>query len=217
MTQKSFTPAMGRFAPNRFYDSVAALMRERLWRSLVGMHIAPRTDDVIVDVGCGTGSLALLLHRVQPQAHIIGTDPDLQMLEQARRKAEAAGADLDWRVAVGDNLTQVVDRGSATAAVSSLVLHQCPMSMKRAILASMFTVLRPGGRLVLADYGWQRSTLMRLAFRGVQLADGFADTQPNADGVLPQLITEAGFEHVREAEVVRTISGSISIYTALRA
>lgn len=58
---ETFTPALGRFAPTRFYDPVVALTRERLWRAMTAMHVAPGPDDVIVDVGCGTGSLALLL------------------------------------------------------------------------------------------------------------------------------------------------------------
>jgi ubiquinone/menaquinone biosynthesis C-methylase UbiE len=216
MSERAFTPAMGRFAPTRYYDSVAALIRERLWRSLVAMHVAPRPDDVIVDVGCGTGSLALLLHQVQPGARIIGVDPDPQILDIARSKSDVAGAVLDWRVGMGDALAEVLGADSPTVLVSSLVLHQCPMPMKRAVLASMFAVLQPAGRLVIADYGWQRSRTMRLAFRVVQVADGRSDTAPNADGVLPQLISEAGFSGVREVEVVPTVTGSLSVYTALR-
>jgi ubiquinone/menaquinone biosynthesis C-methylase UbiE len=216
MSERAFTPAMGRFAPTRYYDSVAALIRERLWRSLVAMHVAPRPDDVIVDVGCGTGSLALLLHQVQPGARIIGVDPDPQILDIARSKSDVAGAVLDWRVGMGDALAEVLGADSPTVLVSSLVLHQCPMPMKRAVLASMFAVLQPAGRLVIADYGWQRTRTMRLAFRVVQVADGRSDTAPNADGVLPQLISEAGFSGVREVEVVPTVTGSLSVYTALR-
>ncbi|MFE0151440.1 class I SAM-dependent methyltransferase [Nonomuraea sp. NPDC059007] len=216
MTGPAFTPALGRLAPTRLYDAVAALTRERLWRGLLAMHAAPRPGDVIVDVGCGTGSLALLLNRVEPRARVIGVDPDPDVLALARRKAAAAGAEPEWRTGMGDALTEIVEAGSASTAVSSLVLHQCPVAMKRAVLASMFAVLRPGGRLVIADYGLQRTALMRTAFRIVQLADGRADTQPNADGILPALMTEAGFCAVREAEVVSTITGSISVYVARR-
>lgn len=217
MTEPAFTPALGRFAPVRLYDAVAALTRERLWRALLVGHAAPRPDDVIVDVGCGTGSLALLLRHVQPDARIVGVDPDPDVLAIAKRKAGDARAALEWRVGMGDALEEVVGPGAASLVVSSLVLHQCPMAMKRAMLASMHAALRPGGRLAIADYGLQRTRSMRLAFRVVQLADGVEHTQPNADGVLPRLLAEAGFTGVREVEVVPTVTGSISVYVARRA
>lgn len=213
MSTQSFTPALGRVAPARFFDVVVALTRERLWRALAAMYVVPQPGDVIVDVGCGTGSLALLLSRVQPSARIIGLDPDPEVLSVARQKA-ADDATVQWRVGMGDALVDAVGADSVDTVVSSLVLHQCPLPMKRAVLASMFAVLKPGGRLVIADYGLQRTALMRLAFRIVQLADGKEDTQPNADGALPGLMSDAGFADVREAEVVSTVTGSISIYVA---
>lgn len=88
--------------------------------------------------------------------------------------------------------------------------------MKRAILISMLETLRPGGKLVIADFGLQRTRLMRLAFRIVQLADGKEDTQFNADGALPDLMTDVGFHQVQEPDTIPTINGSISIYTARR-
>jgi ubiquinone/menaquinone biosynthesis C-methylase UbiE len=214
MTEQPFTPALGRIAPARFFDFVVALTRERLWRSLVVSHLAPRPGDVIVDVGCGTGSLAALLNSVEPAAQVVGLDPDPEVLNVARRKT--AGPGVQWRLGMGDALVESLGEESVSGVVSSLVLHQCPVAMKQAILASMFSVLQKSGRLVIADYGWQRTWLMRNAFRIVQLADGRADTQPNADGILPELITAAGFRDVREVEVVPTITGSISIYVALK-
>ncbi|WP_069817083.1 class I SAM-dependent methyltransferase [Streptomyces sp. TP-A0874] len=216
MTNTDFTPALGRFAPVRFYDAVVgAVTRERVWRGLLVARVAPRAGELVVDVGCGTGTLALLLKRAQPEGRFIGVDPDPRVLARARRKS--AGVDVEWRVGMGAGLATMPEAGTVDAVVSSLVLHQCPMAVKRAILTSMFAVLRPGGRLVIADYGLQRTRLSRLAFRLVQFADGVRDTQPNADGVLPELISEAGFQDVREDDVLRTVTGSISLYTARRA
>lgn len=212
MSEETFTPALGRLAPARFFDYVVAITRERLWRSLTVMHLAPRPDDTILDVGCGTGSLALLAARVQPQATVVGLDPDPEILAVARGKD--ADARVRWLTGMGDALVKSVGAESVDGVMSSLVLHQCPMAVKRAILASMFAVLRPGGRLVIADYGLQRTKLMRLTFKFVQFADGKTDTQPNADGVLPELISAAGFTDVLEAEVIPTITGSLSIYVA---
>lgn len=92
MDENGYTPALGRFASVRWYDSVISLTRERLWRGLLATRVAPRPEDVIVDVGCGTGSLALLLLRVEPRARLVGVDPDAEVLAIARRKARAAHA-----------------------------------------------------------------------------------------------------------------------------
>lgn len=217
MSEHDFTPALGRlsltgFAEARLFDAVVALTRERLWRGLTVEHLAPQPDEDILDVGCGTGSLALLAGQMQPQARITGVDPDPKVLAVARGK-DTAGR-VRWLTGMGDALVESVGAESMNGVMSSLVLHQCPMAMKRAILASMFAALRPGGRVVIADFGLQRTRLMRLAFRIVQFADGKTDTQPNAEGVLPELISAAGFADVREAEVVPTITGTISIYVA---
>lgn len=212
MSDETFTPALGRLAPARFFDYVVAMTRERLWRGLTVMHLAPRPGDTILDVGCGTGSLALLAARVEPQAAITGLDPDPEILAVARGK-DAEGR-VRWLTGLGDALVDSVGAESMDAVTSSLVLHQCPLAVKRAILASMFAVLRPGGRLVIADYGLQRTKLMRFAFRFVQFADGKTDTQPNADGIVPELISTVGFIDVGEAEVIPTVTGSLSIYVA---
>ena len=90
------------------------------------------------------------------------------------------------------------------------------MAEKRAGFAAAYQALQPGGALHIADYGLQRTALMRRLFRQVQRLDGFENTQPNADGVLPSLMQAAGFVDVREQTVVPTPTGSISLYVARR-
>lgn len=217
MSAQSFTPAAGNPRYTKYYDTVIALLtREERWRSAVIAQLALETADTVIDIGCGTASLAIKMKQQQPQARVIGVDPDPQVLAIARDKVRRAGVEVEFVQAMGDRAVELIGAGIADKVVSSLVLHQCPVPMKKAIIGDMFTLLHPGGELVIADFGVQRDALMRLGFRIVQFADGKADTQPNADGILPALITRAGFADVAEVSAIRTVSGSISLYRATR-
>lgn len=94
------------------------------------------------------------------------------------------------------------------------MFHQTPLEEKRNGLAAMFEVLRPGGELHVADYGLQRTPLMRRLFTIVQKLDGLENTEPNARDVLPELMRACGFTEVAERAVIPTLSGSISLYWA---
>ena len=216
-TAEHFTPALGDERLTPLYDlAIGLLTREQVWRSRLVRQIAPTSGDQILDVGCGTGSLAILLKRFAPDAKVIALDPDRVVLTRARDKARKQGVTIDWRNGfLTDDLVEQLR--PVRKIVSSLVLHQTPLEEKRRILMNMHCLLEPAGSLHIADYGLQRSKLMRLCFRRtVQVIDGIEDTQPNADGILPELMTMAGFADVSETETIPTLTGSISLYRALR-
>jgi ubiquinone/menaquinone biosynthesis C-methylase UbiE len=176
----------------------------------------PRPGERIVDIGCGTGTFAIALKQAARESIVLAVDPDPAVLEIARAKAEVADAEIQWFEAMGDELDSIDALQQCDKIVSSLVLHQCPMDVKEAIAAQMFRLLQPGGTLFIADYGEQRSLLMRMLFRQIQLLDGFEYTEPNAKGCVPEILTAAGFEAVDEIKVIPTPTGSISIYRAKR-
>ena len=212
-----FTPALGDHRLTPFYDlAIALLTREGVWRRRLVTQIAPTSSDRILDVGCGTGSLAILLKQRAPDIDIIGLDPDPVVLARARRKAYKRGFTIDWRNGfLSDDIVE--QSRPISKVVSSLVFHQTPLEEKQQMLAKMHALLEPGGSLHIADYGLQRSKLMRILFRRtVQAIDGIEDTQANADGVLPELMETAGFADVTETEIIPTLTGSISLYWAQR-
>lgn len=210
---ETFTPALGQRWLTPLYDlAIAMLTRERVWRKLLLRQINPRAGDRILDVGCGTGSLATMIARAAPQAAVLGIDPDPVVLQLARKKASADALPIRF---IKGFLSQeaLTELAPLTKITSSLVLHQVPLEEKRRILMLMRQVLDAGGEVHIADYGEQRSPLSRWLFRHtVQSLDGIVNTQPNADGILPILMREAGFAHVEELHSIETPTGSISIY-----
>jgi SAM-dependent methyltransferase len=93
------------------------------------------------------------------------------------------------------------------------VFHHLAPDTKARALAEVRRVLRPGGRLVIADYGGPRDPLMRAAFLCVQFLDGFQGTRQHAAGKLPELIAQAGFD-VHTIDRLRTLSGALELLAA---
>lgn len=215
----TYTPAAGHHWLTPIYDfGVAALTRERRWRNALVAQVRPRAGDVIVDVGCGTGSLLVLLGNAAPSARLTGIDPDPAVVARARKKVTAAGVTAELHIGFARQAAELLAGRPSTKIVSSLVFHQVPMEEKVAALAAMYAALGASGEVHIADYGLQRTPLMRGLFRAIiQNLDGHVNTQPNADGILPELMHTAGFRDVEETLVIPTLSGSISLYRGIRA
>lgn len=209
-----FTPA---FPLLSLYDPVVRLLsRDRAWRSALLARLAPRAGELIVDAGCGTGTFLAEVGRQASGAELVGIDPDVRVLQRACGKLATAGVTADLQQGYLRDIAGLLEGRVAAKISCSLVFHQVPLAEKRDGLASMYDALAPGGALLIADYGLQRTAAMRALFRLVQIIDGFADTQPNADGVLPVLMREAGFVDVEETDLFATATGSVSIYRATR-
>ncbi len=208
-----YTPPLGYAALTPLYDlAVALTTRENVWRRALVGEIMSGERRSIIDVGSGTGSLAALLHEAAPESRYLGVDPDVEAVRRAREKAARIGAGAEFREGyfpegAGDEGADVI--------VSSLVLHQVSVAEKKRIIDAAYLRLNPGGRLLIADYGLQDAPLARLLFRvSVQALDGREDTQPNADGVLPELMREAGFDDVEQRLRLPTPTGLIYIHVA---
>ena len=215
MADQDFVPALGKAELTGEYDRVIAVMtRERRWRAALLRELDPKDRETIVDVGSGTSSQAILIKHAAPNARVIGLDPDPVVLDLARAKVRGAGVEIEFVQGMGDQAHVLIGSAMADAVVSSLVLHQCPLPAKIAILESMFQCLKPGGRLRIADFGLQRGLLMSMLFRQVRMLDGFENTKANKDGRIPELISAAGFIDVAETSSIATPTGSISLYRA---
>lgn len=212
----SFTPLLGASVLSPFYDAaIGVATREGRWRNRLVAQMNLKPEDRILDVGCGTGSLALLLKRRVPSATVFGLDPDPQALAMARRKAKRAGADITFLQGFANDAL-IKPLRPLTKIVISLVLHQTPVKEKLRILNTCRHVLGPDGEVHIADYGEQRG-LMRFAFRTtVQALDGVEDTEPHAQGQFPAIMREAGLKTLTETSRTHTPTGQITCWIARR-
>ncbi|KTE20514.1 hypothetical protein ATE67_09670 [Sphingopyxis sp. H050] len=215
MPETQFTPAAGRFLPTSAYDRLLALLtREATWRAKLLEALAPQPGECILDVGCGTGSFAIRVKQSEPNARIVGIDPDPEARSIAAAKAQAAGVEIEWLPGFAHDAANF---GQFDKVVSSLVFHQVPIEEKRAGLAAMFKATKLGGLVLVADYAEQRSWLMRQAFKIVQSADGRTNTQPNADGFMERELMRICGKPLDAVWGLDTPTGRISIFSAIRA
>ncbi len=108
-----------------------------------------RAGEVVLDLGCGAGMDSLLAaRRVGLTGRVIGVDMTGAMVEKARANALAAGIEnAEFHLGEVDHLP--VDDGSVDVVISNGVFNLC--RDKPGVLAEIFRVLHPGGRLQMAD------------------------------------------------------------------
>ena len=213
MAEGRYVPANGRFLPTALYDrSIAITMREGAWRPRLVRDVLNGDPREVLDLGCGTGTLAIAMARAGGRARITGIDGDAEILDIARAKEGSEG--IDFFEGLADALPFA--DASFDRVVTSLLLHHLEPAVKQAALTEARRVLRPGGRLHVADFGRSQDPLMRILFAGLQVLDGISNTADHPAGRLPAMIETAGFHSVKRTERLRTAWGSFELLSADR-
>ena len=210
-----YVPAAGRAWLTGGYDAAVALtMRERRWRpalvAAVGADV-PR-GGAAVEVGCGTGALAIELARARPDIAVTGVDGDDEILALARRKRGAER--VRWQHALADDLP--LADGSADAALCSLLLHHLSDEVKRAAFGEITRVLSPSGVLHVADWGPPGGPAAALGARALQVIDTPEDARTLLGGGMRTLLESAGFGPARRWRTLRTVWGTLELWRAPR-
>jgi ubiquinone/menaquinone biosynthesis C-methylase UbiE len=145
----------------------------------------------VLDVGCGTGTLAReVARRVGKAGHVAGIDPGAQQIAHARAQAARRNLPIEFQIGVIEQLPfpdQTFD-----VVFSTLMMHHLPAPLKRQGLAEIARVLKPGGRLVIADFTHKQE-------RQGQAARFHAGGSRMHD--LAALVSDAGFSQVETEEL----------------
>jgi ubiquinone/menaquinone biosynthesis C-methylase UbiE len=208
--QPAYIPALRFRALTPWYDFIIqATIRERAFKSKLIQQASLHSEDRILDLGCGTGTLTILLKSQHPDAEVAAIDADPQILTIARDKAARAGLDISFHQVMSEALP--FPDASFDHVFSSLLFHHLKRDQKLGTLGEVLRILRPGGHLHIADFGRPQNAPLRAAFYFVQIFDGFTTTQDNVDGLLPRLINEAGFPPPNETATFATMFGTIRL------
>ena len=133
------------------YDPVTkyALPPNEIWNREAVIQAIKGDPKRIIDLGCGTGSTTLMLKQAFPNAEIIGLDLSPHMLVMAEYKARQLGLDIQWQHGLAEATTLATETFDVVTA--SLLFHETPPRISRAILQEASRLLVPGGQVVILD------------------------------------------------------------------
>ena len=196
----------------RWYDPIMRrLFPEAALKTALIAQARIQPSQEVLDVGCGTGTLTLMIKQIQPDAAVYGFDMDPQILDIARRKAEQAGEIIILQQGTATSLPYPDE--SFDHVFASLMLHHLTRQDKQQALREAFRVLKPGGELHVADFGKPHDLAMWLISLVMRWAEEVHD---NILGLLPVFIADAGFHPVEETTRYRTVVGAIALYRACK-
>lgn len=151
-----------------------------------------KAGEAVLDVACGTGNLTLTAASYAgPTGKVFGIDSSPEMIELAKKKAARSTPSAVFQLGLAEQL----DFPEATfdIIISRLAMHHLPDDLKRRALAQMLRVLKPGGRVLIADFVQPENHVLNHLTAAI-VGPGMMKTDT---WKLPPMLSEAGFVDVR--------------------
>ena len=213
--KKDFIPALRYNWLTKLYDPIVqySMPEQKFKKALIAQaNIMERAQ--VLDFGCGSLTLSLMVKKTRPSAYIRAVDVDDKILKIAAEKLRMEKQELFIKKYEGRVLPY--NPNSFDRVISSLVFHHLDKAQKMNSLYEIFRVLKPGGELHIADWGKAKNGLMRAAFYSIQLLDGFETTKDNVKGLLLTYLSQAGFKEVQITQEFQTLFGTLALYKATK-
>lgn len=212
MTNARYIPALRFSALTPLFDAFIRLLSpEKEFKDRLITQAKISRGQRVPDLGCGTGTLTLLIKLRQPDADVSGLDCDWEILKAAAEKTAKAGLAIKLDNAMASAMPYpdaCFDR-----VLSSLMFHHLKRTGKVSALKEVFRVPKPGGELHIADIGKPDTSLMRLLSLALW---NFEECTDNYRGLLPDMCWKAGFVKTRITGRYSTAFGTLNLYRAAR-
>ncbi len=191
-----------------YYDLfMRLLMRDARIKAELIDAASIRVGQRILDLGCGTGTLMLMIKQRYPDVDLTGLDIDSDSLRLALHKSYKA----HLQVALVKGSANQLPYASETfdRVLSSLVYHHLRSDQKVSSMQEVLRVLKPGGQFLLADFGVPGNLIMSMMSRVLLKIEDVSD---NVQGLMPGMMKQAGFADVSELETFFTPFGTLAFY-----
>ena len=206
---RTYVPAAGRNWSLPLYDPFLKLMGGEAAHTRLLEQAGLSPGQRVLDVGCGTGTLATRIRRDYPQIEVIGIDPDPKVLARARRKADRAGVSVKFDQGFGDELPYEAE--SFDRVFSSFMFHHVPPEEKGKMLRAIRRVVKPGGTFHLLDFEGPEDSKPNLLTRLIQMHQHLKD---NSEKKILGLMNEAGWANPQKVDRRKVFLGGIAYYRA---
>ena len=215
METNKYIPALRFDWLTTIYDPIVRLTtRETAFKTALVTQIKVGPGDGVLDLACGTGTLAVMVKNAHPKTSVVGIDGDERILVLAKDKADKAEVEIEFDRGLSFELPYPDE--SFDCVVSSLFFHHLTRNNKLRTLREVKRILKPNGELHIADWGLPENVLMKFTSIGIKLLDGVETTSHNFDGLLPSFVSECGFREVKETSHFNTLFGTIRLLMAIK-
>ncbi|HAV77357.1 MAG TPA: methyltransferase type 11 [Anaerolineae bacterium] len=188
--QQEYIPALSFRFLTPFFDFIQKyIVRDVRYKSLLIDQANIQPGYKVLDLGCGTGTLAMMAKEAQPEADVTGLDADPEMLEMAVEKSASQNIDVKFDTGFTDKLPY--PDASFDRVLSSIMIHHLKTTEKEATAREVFRVLKPGGELHIIDFGKPVSLYGKLLG---PFLHGFEEANDNIDGKLPDMFGAPGLK-----------------------
>ena len=209
--ESKYIPALSFKVLTPLYDVFFKLtMRENLFKGRLIKEAGILSGHRVLDLGCGTGTLAIMVKKAYPDAEVVGLDGDPQVLEIARRKAKEAGKSIQFDEGMAYKLPYP-DK-SFDRVLSSLVFHHLTTQDKERALAEIYRVLKTNGELHLADFGEPQGFYAKSVS---WLMSRFERVDDNINGRIPEMFVKAKFSVAKTFDF-STLFGTLAFLRGLK-
>lgn len=189
-SKNEYIPALSFRVLTPFYDFIQKyIVRDIRYKSRLIEQAQIQAGQRVLDLGCGTGTLAMMAKRAQRQAEVFGLDADPEMLKMAHIKRDQEKLEVTFDVGFTNNLPY--PDASFDRVLSSIMIHHLKTPDKEKTAREVYRVLKPGGQLHIIDFGKPHTLYGKILG---PFLHKFEEANDNVEGRLPEIFAAPGLK-----------------------